>query len=235
MVLLVTPKEEFDAWCEDYEENDEASEGAKWQLFAKMCNASNPYALAQFERMQRERPVLPRASHTEFTPAADLHDEFVPAITARLSRADAPLSTIGASEERDRPGRDGPPRSDTEYTPDWPMIARSTKDDRGWRCEMCRFRKLFDSLIQVHHIDGDKSDNKPSNLQVLCAKCHGEKHGSPPLWSIGTSEDAKLELLRYRSYGFENGRAPPVDDPVFSDSISGSAASSRRRNLSGGR
>lgn len=30
--------------------------------------------------------------------------------------------------------------------------------------------------LQIHHIDGDHSNNKLSNLQVLCAKHHAEIH-----------------------------------------------------------
>lgn len=31
-------------------------------------------------------------------------------------------------------------------------------------------------LIVVHHIDGDKRNNKKSNLEVLCANCHCARH-----------------------------------------------------------
>ena len=28
------------------------------------------------------------------------------------------------------------------------------------------------SILQFHHIDGDSSNNKEENLQVLCPNCH---------------------------------------------------------------
>lgn len=30
--------------------------------------------------------------------------------------------------------------------------------------------------LNVHHINRDKSDNRMSNLQVLCASCHRREH-----------------------------------------------------------
>lgn len=32
-------------------------------------------------------------------------------------------------------------------------------------------------VFDVHHKDGDHLNNNPENLQVLCHKCHGKKHG----------------------------------------------------------
>lgn len=32
------------------------------------------------------------------------------------------------------------------------------------------------SILTVHHIDEDITNNKPENLQTLCRKCHTKKH-----------------------------------------------------------
>ena len=45
-----------------------------------------------------------------------------------------------------------------------------------YSCEECGFsgynKKTGKSILQIHHIDGDSSNNKEENLQVLCPKCH---------------------------------------------------------------
>lgn len=65
-----------------------------------------------------------------------------------------------------------------EYPDNWSDISREIKNARGWRCELCKFTAIGSTAIHAHHINKDKSDNVSANLQVLCARCHGTKHGS---------------------------------------------------------
>jgi hypothetical protein len=39
-------------------------------------------------------------------------------------------------------------------------------------CEKCNFIPEHTSQLDVDHIDGNKKNNDPSNLQTLCANCH---------------------------------------------------------------
>ncbi len=39
-------------------------------------------------------------------------------------------------------------------------------------CEHCNFKPVHISQLDVDHIDGDRHNNDPSNLQTLCANCH---------------------------------------------------------------
>lgn len=39
-------------------------------------------------------------------------------------------------------------------------------------CESCGFRPLHRVQLDVDHIDGNKKNYDPSNLQTLCANCH---------------------------------------------------------------
>jgi peptidoglycan/LPS O-acetylase OafA/YrhL len=48
------------------------------------------------------------------------------------------------------------------------------KKQKG-RCNKCR-RKLEDLGLDLDHKNGDSSNNKPSNCQVLCVPCHRRKH-----------------------------------------------------------
>ena len=59
------------------------------------------------------------------------------------------------------------------YTPDWNDIASRLKKEKNYQCEKCSVvLKEHKRLLHVHHINGVKSDNTPTNLKVLCADCH---------------------------------------------------------------
>ena len=40
------------------------------------------------------------------------------------------------------------------------------------RCECCGFKAVHRIQLDVDHIDGNHTNNSPSNLQTLCANCH---------------------------------------------------------------
>ena len=40
------------------------------------------------------------------------------------------------------------------------------------KCEHCGFTPVHSSQLDVDHIDGDRWNNDPVNLQTLCANCH---------------------------------------------------------------
>lgn len=45
---------------------------------------------------------------------------------------------------------------------------------RGESCEECGYTPMFTRSLDVHHRDGDKTNNDPSNLKTVCATCHRE-------------------------------------------------------------
>jgi 5-methylcytosine-specific restriction endonuclease McrA len=166
--------EEFEFWRGEYLENPQALDSETRRLLAVMCQRENPYALAYAQREDRERR------------GAD----------ARPESLDLPLNTVGNIDERDV-DLSRPAIGEADYPDNWFEIALALKSLHKWRCEVCLFQKQGSSLIQVHHIDGDKSDNQRANLQVLCAKCHGDKHSNPPVWPIGVSALDQEDLLAY--------------------------------------
>jgi hypothetical protein len=79
----------------------------------------------------------------------------------------------------------------------------------GSSCERCGTT----DKLSVHHIDGDPSNNDPSNLMTLCGSCHTKwhwEHGkqkreSPPCIVCG-EKSRKLQMcqkhyLRWKNYG----------------------------------
>lgn len=46
--------------------------------------------------------------------------------------------------------------------------------EKGHKCECCNLSHWQNQLIslEVHHIDGDASNNSQKNLQLLCPNCH---------------------------------------------------------------
>jgi len=43
------------------------------------------------------------------------------------------------------------------------------------RCVACGYDRS-DKVLQVHHIDKNRNNNKPSNLAIVCPTCHREIH-----------------------------------------------------------
>lgn len=46
----------------------------------------------------------------------------------------------------------------------------------GQYCALCNYSNI--DALQVHHIDGNRSNNNITNLVVLCANCHAVQHKS---------------------------------------------------------
>jgi 5-methylcytosine-specific restriction endonuclease McrA len=52
-------------------------------------------------------------------------------------------------------------------------LRRTLIKSRGIECELCKNHR-YD---QIHHMDGNPSNNDPSNLQLLCYDCHMQIEG----------------------------------------------------------
>ena len=63
-------------------------------------------------------------------------------------------------------------------------IRRYLLEKHNYKCEKCGWgeKNEFTGTIplEIHHIDGDYTNNKEENLQVLCPNCHSltETHKS---------------------------------------------------------
>jgi 5-methylcytosine-specific restriction endonuclease McrA len=84
--------------------------------------------------------------------------------------------------------------SSCQYPANWAEIAAAVKQAAGYRCNNCGLKRLpptesykhLDLSLrrrlsaQVHHIDGDTSNNHRSNLVCLCSGCHLRMHRHRP-------------------------------------------------------
>ncbi|QQF52439.1 HNH endonuclease [Campylobacter fetus subsp. venerealis] len=62
------------------------------------------------------------------------------------------------------------------YPDKWNEISKKMKEKANYRCQQCGKNCKNDiANLHTHHINGDKSNCNPSNLKVLCAKCHSEQ------------------------------------------------------------
>lgn len=70
--------------------------------------------------------------------------------------------------------------SNSKRLKDWKSYSRSSKlkphliSLRGHKCEDCglEFWKKVLIPLELHHIDGNRNNNEPTNLQLLCCNCH---------------------------------------------------------------
>ena len=47
---------------------------------------------------------------------------------------------------------------------------------RAWVCDRCG-KKVNTRTAEIHHKNRNSNDDKPSNLRVLCKRCHLAVHG----------------------------------------------------------
>lgn len=57
----------------------------------------------------------------------------------------------------------------------WDRIRKAALDRAGWRSE----RSGLAGRIEVHHVNGDRSDSRPENLMCLTRSEHISLHNKP--------------------------------------------------------
>lgn len=59
---------------------------------------------------------------------------------------------------------------------DRPTARKYLAEKRGYKCEVCGVSDWQDKPITLHvdHINGDPSNDLPSNLRLICPNCHSQ-------------------------------------------------------------
>ena len=70
------------------------------------------------------------------------------------------------------------PRPDRKryFSASYWRLRRRILDERGWRCEECNRA----GRLELHHVDGDRDNDIPANLKILCRPCHFLADGRRP-------------------------------------------------------
>lgn len=67
--------------------------------------------------------------------------------------------------------------SSAGYSPSWHVRSRWYRELRKFTCEECEVQlKDAPHLLDMHHIDGDKRNDRDQNLRCLCKLCHSLMH-----------------------------------------------------------
>lgn len=61
------------------------------------------------------------------------------------------------------------------YNADWPHVSWKLRNRHNWICTDCG-NKFESHQLDVHHINKIESDDRESNLKVVCKDCHAEYH-----------------------------------------------------------
>ena len=86
-----------------------------------------------------------------------------------------------------------------EYQPDQDDRSREYRTAAGYRCQICKVEcRKQPGLLQLHHRDGDTSNNAHHNLAVLCIDCHARQpyHGQMGRTASDQEKIAQINELR---------------------------------------
>lgn len=54
------------------------------------------------------------------------------------------------------------------------VLKKFLKSVRGKQCERCGF--AIHEILEIHHKNRNRSDNRLENLELVCPNCHAKEH-----------------------------------------------------------
>ena len=110
-----------------------------------------------------------------------------------------------------KPKRQSGPSPMDNYSPDWSEISKRERSLVNYTCQECHVDlNNLRRLLHVHHIDGNKGNNRRSNLKVLCAACHKQQ---PQHEAMFVSHSDMQEITRARQ------KSKIISDPDWADAL----------------
>lgn len=104
----------------------------------------------------------------------------------------------GQYKERIEKWKNEPSCATSEYLP--PYIKRYMMEKFDCKCELCGWGEMNKTTgkipLEIHHINGDCTDNREENLQLLCPNCHSltETFGS-----LNNGKSKRYKLKEYKN------------------------------------
>lgn len=68
--------------------------------------------------------------------------------------------------------------------PTWKKLGYTKKTG----CDLCGFRRMYDSQMVVFHVDGNLTNNELVNLRTICLNCIEVVKRKEPIWKLGDLE-----------------------------------------------
>lgn len=93
-------------------------------------------------------------------------------------------------------------QNEVGYAENWAEISRQYRSSIGYCCENCGVNlSTYPHLLDVHHKNGVKRDNRPENFRALCRLCHSKEDHHNHM-KIDKYDSGLIERLRIEQ--FEN-------------------------------
>ena len=103
---------------------------------------------------------------------------------------------------------------DSEYKCSWRLRERYKKLTGKTSCESCGLSEWMGKPIplEIHHINGNNTDNRVENLQLLCPNCHAltnNYRGRATLSALSEKRDVECRKFKEALTGQADGNLEP--------------------------